>query len=404
MIKKYLTIILGLVCLTLNIQAQTVEEAQQLFNDYWFEEAIEIYDKMAEKLIKAKKHEEAEALIPAKELAMQGSRMLSNCEDVQIIDSIVLDKEAFLDAYMIGADAGSLEKSGDKIYYINQLKDKRYFADKDSTENFRLFTELNLQGQWTERKKLNLHGDSLSNENYPFVLSDGLTIYYASTGNGSIGGYDLFMSRYNMSNDTYFLPAQLGMPFNSIYNDYMMVVDELNNIGYFATDRYQPEEKVVVYTFIPNDSFRNIDTEDRQFLIDRAKIVSIRDSWKSGANYTAYIQEIRRSIASEEEKAKREFYFVINDNIVYYKLDDFESRNARQAFLQSQDIKRQIDDLEQSLDAGRKEYALANNQKKSSMKNDLLKQEKRLEDLNKQYKRASINARNLEIRHLRQAD
>jgi hypothetical protein len=32
----------------------------------------------------------------------------------------------------------------------------------------------------------------------------------------------------------------------------MYVVDELNNIGYFATDRRQAEGMVCIYTFIPN--------------------------------------------------------------------------------------------------------------------------------------------------------
>ena len=35
------------------------------------------------------------------------------------------------------------------------------------------------------------------------------------------------------------------MPFNSPYNDYMYVIDEYNNLGWFASDRFQPEGKVL---------------------------------------------------------------------------------------------------------------------------------------------------------------
>lgn len=34
----------------------------------------------------------------------------------------------------------------------------------------------------------------------------------------------------------------------------MYVIDEFNNLGWFASDRYQPEGKVCVYVFIPASS------------------------------------------------------------------------------------------------------------------------------------------------------
>jgi hypothetical protein len=60
---------------------------------------------------------------------------------------------------------------------------------------------------------------------YPFVLSDGLTIYFSTTGHQSFGGYDIFVTRYNLTNDSYLAPNQMNMPFNSPFNDYLMVVD-----------------------------------------------------------------------------------------------------------------------------------------------------------------------------------
>lgn len=44
------------------------------------------------------------------------------------------------------------------------------------------------------------------------------------------------------------------MPFNSPANDYMYAIDEFNNIGWFASDRYQPDNKVCIYVFVPNSS------------------------------------------------------------------------------------------------------------------------------------------------------
>ena len=67
-------------------------------------------------------------------------------------------------------------------------------------------------------------------QDYPFMLSDGTTLYFAENGEESLGGYDLFVTRYSSSSHEYLKPENLGMPFNSPYNDYMLVIDEPNNL------------------------------------------------------------------------------------------------------------------------------------------------------------------------------
>jgi hypothetical protein len=284
------------------------------------------------------------------------------------------------------------------------LKDKRYYSRKDKNGKYKLFTEINLQDKWTDEQELPLSSDSLENDNYPFVLQDGLTIYYASTGNASIGGYDLFISRYNSNNDTYLSPAQMGMPFNSIDNDYLMVIDENNDIGYFATDRFQKEGMVIIYTFIPNDEIQLIDSENKTELIDRAKITSIRDTWKGGANYVAYINNVRKNILAEQNKVKKDFVFVINDNIVYYTLNEFENFSAKQAFLKMQEFENQINTQEKELDDLRQAYMKGDDKYRKSVHSAILYRENHLPELWEQYNKMVVNVRNLEIKHLRNND
>ena len=56
---------------------------------------------------------------------------------------------------------------------------------------------------------------------------------------------------YSIIND-YSEPINIGMPFNSPANDYLYVFDEMTHIGWFATDRFQHQDTVVVYEFVPN--------------------------------------------------------------------------------------------------------------------------------------------------------
>jgi hypothetical protein len=395
--------------------AQTVDDAKNLYAEkkydaaaaiyyklYLFNEAATAYQMQIDLLVNNKQTDAAESIKPLLMKSEKAARMVSRCEDIQIIDSVVVDEADFLTGYFLGEESGKLEKLQTSIVFENQLGDHRYFGKKNDDDHFRLNSQLKILDKWLEEKVLNLPDDSLSDDNYPFVMPDGLTIYFASTGNESIGGYDIFVSRYNMNNDTYLAPNQMGMPFNSIYNDYMLAIDETNNIGYFVTDRFQPEGKVIVYSFIPNEEFSPVKSEDGPTLINRTKITSIKDTWLQGVNYQAYLENVKTNIEKEKLKVKKDFTFVINDNIVYYVLDDFDSDAAKKSFLQAKTLQEVIGALEDQLDLQRKEYAKGSSAKKQTLSSSILEDEKQLETLYKDYKKAVIETRNLEIKYLKQ--
>lgn len=375
------------------------------FLQYRFEESVEYYENYYNILIKKKQENDAETIKPLIDLSRKAARMLEHCEDIQIIDSIIVDKGDFLNFYNLSDESGSLQFKDEtrlSTLYENQLKDKQYFSKKDEEGFFRIYSRSKLLDDWSEDVLIALPGDSTNNDNYPYVLSDGITIYYASTGNGAIGGYDLFITRYNMNSDSYFMPEQLGMPFNSIYNDYMMAIDEYNNIGYFATDRYQPDNKIVIYTFIPNQEKIIIETDDEEYLISRAEVRSIRDSWKEGKNYAAILASIKEGNKMVRKQEQNDFSFVINDNIIYHSLDDFDSDAARDIFIQSQSINQEIQEIQKRLDEKRIEYSNMTSAKRQTLSGAILLDEKRLGELFENHRKMEIRARNAEIKLLKQ--
>jgi hypothetical protein len=413
---RFLLIVALLVSFITSLQAQTLEDADLLFAKkqyeeaaamyyqlYYFNKSADTYQMRIDELLNNKKPQPqaADLVKPLMMKAEKLARMLSRCEDIQIVDSLIVNKNNFLQAYFVGDETGSFEQTNTTVIYENQLKDSRYFGKMDANGFFRLNSQLKIQDSWSDAKPLNLHSESEADDNYPFVMPDGLTIYYASTGNGSIGGYDLFVSRYNLNNDTYLAPNQMGMPFNSIYNDYMLVIDEVNDIGYFASDRFQPEDKVVIYTFIPNNEFKPIDSKDEQVLMDRAKITSIRDTWLPNVNYLSKIETIKANIEKTRHKVKKDFTFIINDNIVYYTLTDFESDAAKNSYLQSKDLEEKIRTLEEQLDTQRKAFARGNSTQKQSLRSSILANEQRLETIVLTYNKLLIETRNSEIKYLR---
>ncbi|NLJ01381.1 MAG: tetratricopeptide repeat protein, partial [Bacteroidales bacterium] len=226
---------------------------------YRFDEAEKEFEKYQR--ANRRNQEALDRLEQAREYADRLQRAVSRTEDVQIIDSLLLPKSEFLTAYNLSTSSGSLmplseffneQVGSDKTLYMNERGDKIYYSRGDETTGTHLYTMEKLIDAFGNEKPLPSSINAMGNQAYPFVLSDGLTIYFASTGHQSFGGYDLYVTRYNLASDTYLVPNQLNMPFNSPFNDYLMAIDEEKGVGWFASDRFQPADSVCIYTFIPN--------------------------------------------------------------------------------------------------------------------------------------------------------
>lgn len=382
--------------------------ARLYYKIYRFNDAVDMFNEYIVYLEKKKKDTtEWNAQL---ELAEKAARMMNNTENVQIIDSLVVDKDNFLSAYQLSEESGSLvpyqkffntDQPVESVVYMNEKKDKVYYAHPTEDNRFCLYTQSKLMDNWGDEKQLPMNINSNEDDNYPFALSDGVTIYYASKGNGSIGGYDLFVTRYNTNSDTYLAPEQMGMPFNSPYNDYMMVIDEAKGLGWFVTDRFQPEGKVVVYLFIPNPERLDINTEEEEIKRNRAIISSIQESWKEGSDYKALIQLAHTQLSSGNEEIKKDFNFIITDDVVYYTLEDIKSPEARSYYEKVIASRNQLNALNEKLDNLRLDYTKANQGGKDKLKAAILQAEEKIADLQRQPGEWEVKARNAEIRFLR---
>ena len=104
-----------------------------------------------------------------------------------------------------------------------------YFSDNNAVQDglLKLFQRSMAGGEWDNVRPLEGF-DTNGNDNYPFMLSNGITLYFASDGEGSMGGYDIFRSNMNTETGQFYPPFNLGMPYNSEANDYMMAINEVS--------------------------------------------------------------------------------------------------------------------------------------------------------------------------------
>ncbi|MCD7935540.1 MAG: tetratricopeptide repeat protein [Tannerellaceae bacterium] len=375
---------------------------------YQFDESANMFRQYISML--SKKKQDVSAFEEKLAIAEKAQRMLDKVEDVQVIDSIVVYKNDFLDAYKLSEESGSLAFFNDffetpedvfSTVYMNQKGDNIYYAHPSEDGTYSIYRQSRLIDKWGDEKELpsNINSGS-ADENFPFVMSDGVTIYYASTGNGSIGGYDLFVTRYNINSETYLTPEQLGMPYNSIYNDYMMVYDEVKHLGWFASDRYQPEDKVCIYLFIPNENRSRLENEEIEVKRARASLESIAVTWKPDTDYSELIRLAYMEIAGEPE-IQKDFEFIVNNQIIYYNLEDFQSPEARSYYEKVVNLNREMKDMDEELESLRASYIQANTARKKQLAPSILSLEEKLNTLADQPAPWEKKARNTEINFLR---
>ncbi|MEG0947866.1 MAG: tetratricopeptide repeat protein [Bacteroidales bacterium] len=378
--------------------------------EYRFDEAIANYEKY--KATVKKDPQETARIDSLIEQAALGEKALGRVEDVVFIDSIIVDKNKFFEYYKLGQESGrfldykllsqAVAGEGD-LLFESQRGDRRVFGKKNGGNGFDLYESSKLHGNnWSDPVPFPDNINTAANENYPFVMTDGTTIYFSSDRGESLGGYDLYITKYNVSNGSYFTPEHLPMPFNSPFNDYLMAIDEGNQVGWFASDRYQPEDKVIIYLFIPNFGektyYRDLPPAE---LRDRARITSIQATWPENANYEKLLYSIYNT-ETDLSKQKGAFFFVINDKIIYYNLDDFENPKARKLYEQAVDMQKLYNADKQELEDLRKEWAYGNNALRNKIKGKILQLEGKTDQLQLQYEQLEVEARNAEINYLRQ--
>ena len=336
-------------------------------------------------------------------------RMLRNTSRVCFIDSFRVSKNELFSTYIIGESTGSFypssaffEDDSEGEVFLPETGQNILYSRMTPQGVFRFYTKFKSFDRWTDETPvsgLETDGDL----RYPFLQNDGVTIYYAASGSESMGGLDIFVSRYNTATGKYLKPENIGMPFNSEANDYLYVIDEDNNLGWFATDRRQPKDTVCVYVFIPNERNQKFNYEDGDTLaIHRAaRLTSIAETQSDLMAVRAARQRLtllRYELAEKSEQGS--FTYIIDDFTTYHNLDDFKCPDAAKLYQRWTELKHQYETDLAKLNKQRDDYADASRQEKERMTSQLLEFEDKVLKTEQQVIKMENDIRTTEINYL----
>lgn len=325
--------------------------AQYAIDRYDVDQAEKELDKWEEQLKKNRKsipdeHAEMSSRI------VQLSNMMDRVEKIEIIDSISCDAATFFEAYRLSNEAGRI-LPGDAVRrigagsdaaslsaaYLPESRTEVLWAQKGDEGNYELYgADILDDGTIGHPVPLGANLSEGGNALFPFLMPDGVTLYFANDGENSLGGYDIFMTRRTDGDNgpEYFQPQNIGMPYNSPANDYMLAIDEASGLGWWATDRNAEPDKVTVYVFIPSEVRVNASPDDPN-LHELARLSDIKLTQKPGTDYKEMLSSRLPEQSDNENSASASPKFAIDNGngIVYTSLSDFKNERARSAMLEA---------------------------------------------------------------------
>lgn len=316
----------------------------------------------------------------------QGLRAMNHIEDVEIIDSLFVYKPSFFSYYKLGPESGRVmsdEQNG--LFFENQAADYRILTSDGS-----FFESYKIQETWEDPHPLKGVGSEEFRMITPFMRTDGETLYFACDSTPGIGGLDIYKTRFNSEEGEFYQAERLGMPFNSPFDDYMMAIDETHQVGWWATDRGDDPEHVLIYLFKLNDNPEFLEDPDES----RARIDRIADSWKQEGGYEELLNSMANNANQSEETERVEI--LINDHLVYYSTDQFKNAESQSLYEQSLKTKVAIEENESRLKELREQYANSSSAQKSQVADQIRQIEDQLYSLYRQYRQEEKKMRSLE--------
>lgn len=370
--------------------------AKIYIESYDFKSGLEMYERYRSILAESEKSmsESAENDYSKAKIAKS---MLEHVEKIAIIDSIKVDKNKFFSYYRISPESGTLSIAPNEektIMHCNQSGDRMLWSKKDKNGKLKICESTKLiDGTWESphflRGELNNGGDA----DYPYLMQDGTTLYYACNGEGSIGGYDIFMTRKDSETGEYLRPQNVGMPYNSYYNDYLLVLDDVTGLGWWATDRNQIDDKLTIYVFVRNNIRENYDVNEKN-IVTYAKVTSYRATWGK-EDYSSLVRKIR-TLETNAFHRLDDFIFSIGKGTIYTSFSDFKSEEALEQMNVLLEMYVSLD--EQCLLLSKKRTAYFEN-KSAELKNEIIELEKSVEKLRNDIFKTENKVRYLEQNH-----
>ena len=312
-----------------------IEEGDSLRSEYRFSESLDAYI-LALQMTEEESYVSSDSLlrldIQDKVLMSENGRSMMNFVD---IPDVVARKKFSVDEFFLyyplqdsswRCVPNQLDSSDNHLFskatFVKD-QDKVVFwsaADGDGIRN--IYTSSLRDSVWTLPSLLNEQMTSAGDEIFPMISPDGRSLFFSSTGLYGVGGYDIYVSRWNDDTNDWGAPVNLGFPYSSPADDFLYIDTEDGRYSMFASNRDCSKDSVWVYVL----EFDNIPVrravEDSQELKDIARLTPV--SMDPGSSQTG---RSMKSTEVHDYMHKLQEVLSLKDSVSFYSALAAEGRD-----------------------------------------------------------------------------
>lgn len=268
--KRYICKIILLLTLTFvskGVYSQggdLLKKAEELHREYRFDEAIETYQKVLSST------KDSSLRIKLEEYIIQCENGISLMK-YAVTPNVLVKKQFPTENFYLNI-AGLQDKSwlrtpnpmvnaGNHPYYnavyFPEGSGTVYYSAQDNSGSWNIYQIDQISDTlWAEPKILGENITSSGDEIFPMLSADGKELYFASNGHYGIGGFDLYVSKWDEDAQDWGIPENLGFPYSSTADDIFFINTPDGQFSLLASTRGSSDEEdmtlyVIEYTPTP---------------------------------------------------------------------------------------------------------------------------------------------------------
>jgi hypothetical protein len=228
---------------------QLIAQGDSLHRAYLFEDAREKYMLAADLDLEQKY---AAELSKRAQQTQNALNMTEFCADPHVVARERFLRKDFFQYYPLKSQGWHASPNpldsldGYPTYYPKGEKSIIYSA-VDFAGTRSLFFTRETDTLWTAPRLLGESLTTMGSEIFPMLSPDGKTLYFASDGLYGMGGYDLYSSAWDPETNSWGEPENMGFPFNSPGDDFLLMDTEDGKYTIFASNRDCSRDSVYIY-------------------------------------------------------------------------------------------------------------------------------------------------------------
>ena len=215
----------------------------------------------------------------------------------------------------------------------------------------------------------------------PFLLEDGMTLFFARRLPSGLGGYDLYMTRLTEQGNSFFEATLLGMPYNSPYNDYLLAYHESEGWGILVSDRFAPAGQVHLYRFTGRPAF--LSAREGGQTAELSEEEAFRRASLSGVLFESQADSVQQ-VTQREVKAELTFH--LQGSVVYHRWADFKTEEGRRTFAEAQALNETLAGEVTRLGQLRSRWSKADASTRGELRSEILLLEATVQQKTQQYR------------------